>query len=175
MRYISFAENLALITVDGTVKYQFRNGTLDLGSGNEIVPDLSGTNASSKLFDFSGTFGDTSSDLARAGQGYLFWQSPIITSATALSNSKHYKVVNGSIVYSNQTYTAGERFYCISGTTSFTGSGTVCFDVPQEYYVPKEVNTRKESFKKIHLAKGDEATWNEGIFGAPAENPADVS
>lgn len=175
MRYISYAKNLALITVDGTVKYQFRNGVLDLGSGAEIVPDLSGTNPSSKLFDFSGTFGDTSSDLAKAGQGYIFWQSPVITSSTALSNNKHYRVVNGSIVYNNQTYTVGERFFCVSGTTAFTGTGSVCFDVPQEYYTPDEMSFRKESFKKIHLIKGDEASWSDGIWGASAENPADVS
>lgn len=174
MRYISYAQNLALITVDGTVKYKFRNGVLDLGAGVVIDPDLSGV-ASSKLFDFSSTFGDTSTSLARAGQGYLFWEAPIFTNSTALSNNKHYKVITGSIVYNNATYTVGDRFFCVSGTTAFTGSGSVALDVPQEYYIPNEVSFRKESFKKIHLIKGDEASWSDGIWGAAAENPADTN
>lgn len=174
MRYISYAKNLALTTVNGTVKYQFRNGVLDLGAGVVINPDLSGA-ASSKLFDFSATFGDTSTDLARAGQGYLFWEAPTFTNSTALSNSKHYKVILGTITYNNATYTVGDRFFCVSGTTAFTGTGTVALDVPQEYFVPDEMNFRKESFKKIHLIKGDEASWSEGIWGAPAEDPKDVN
>lgn len=176
MRYISHNRNLALVTVDGTVKYLFRNGVLDLGSGNEIQPDLSGV-ATSKLFDFSGTpwNADDTSDLTKCGLGWMFWESEIEAASSitidATPAGQAYKVTTGPVVYNSTTYQTGERFLSVTGQTTCSGAGYVCPDIPPEYYVPDEVQFRKENFKVKHLAKGNETAWSEDTYGAPAQEP----
>jgi len=173
MRYISNIKNLALCSVDGTVLYQFYHGVLDLGVGVTITPNFSGAN-SVKMFDFSTYFGATAdTDIKKAGQGFLFWEAPILTHTDALTAvpPTYYRVLLGPATYHSVTYSTGDRFVTISGTTAWTGAGLVCIDVPQEYYIPDEVQFRKESFKKLNLIKGTEAAWSEDTWGAPAVDP----
>lgn len=172
MRYISYIKSLALKTLDGTTKYQFRNGVLDLGSGNTINPDAAGPN-NSKLHNYASYFGSGASTAAKqAGETYLYWESPLIAVGGTLTVGTWYKVLNKPATYNGVQYPVGSRFLCVTGVTVHSGTGSsVCVDVPAEYYIPDEVNTRKESFKKLNLIKGSEAVFNEDIYGAAAVTP----
>ncbi len=171
MRYVSHIKNLALLTVDGTVKYQFRMGVLDLGAGNTINPDAAGAN-NSKLHNFATYFGSAADTAAKqAGETFLYWQSPIIAAGGAIVAGNYYKVLNKAITYNGQSLEVGSRFLCVTGVLVHSGAGSVCLDVPAEYYTPDEMQFRKESFKKLNLIKGSEAGFSNDIYGVAAATP----
>lgn len=166
MRYVSAAKGLVLITKDGTHKYTFKKGVLDLGSV-AIVPDLAGADNSA----LQNPYPAAGSDLGKVGKDVLFWESPELLAATAIVVGNYYRVIRGSIVHDGVTYKAGgpgARFKAT--TTSFTGTGVIGLDVPAIFYYEEDVNYRKENFKINNLAYGDESAWDDSVFTGTAQS-----
>jgi len=167
MRYVSAAKGLVLITKDGTHKYTFKNGVLDLGSGVAIVPDLAGADTSA----LQNPYPTAGSDLGKVGKDVLFWESPELLAATAIVVGNYYRVIRGTIVHSGVTYKAGgpgARFKATA--TAFTGTGVIGLDVPAIFYKEEDDNDRKEHFKINNLVHGDESTWDDSTFTGTAQS-----
>lgn len=174
MRYVHKHGRGALIAVDGTVLWQGNtkliwednflvvgSTTTNVGAGNAIVPDFTNT-VNSKKYQTLYPAGAT--DLEKVGLGIDFWEAPTLLQADAVVAGVWYKVLTGTVTNNNITYGKGARFKAVG--TSFTGTGSICRDVPEEWYKPDEHNMRSEAFKLNNLERGDESSWNEQTWGS---------
>lgn len=190
MRYRAYKSSLALITQDGTVKYQFKNYLLDTGA-NPIDPDLAGTDPKSVMQDIysSGT------DLEKVGQGIvsgdyrLFIEAPLIIEAGTLdngSNGPYYEIVVGPVDLTAAAYLG--KYALIYPLNAFdptnAGPGTV-IRVVTDITVPAgndvwartfppglkldepDHDMRGEHFVINNLSSHkDESAWDPQTFGA---------
>ncbi len=169
MRYISQYQRLDLIAIDGTILHRFKNGVLQIGdptlntAGNVIPVTFV---ASKDSLNYTNLYPALGTDIQRAGLGNIFWEAPPLTNAATLTVNAYYKVLTGSVTYKTVVYKAGDVFQCVTGTTAFTGSGTIALDVPHEYKTSIETNFRSQNFVDDHLAIGDESSWDEQNWGA---------
>lgn len=190
MRYIAIKESLALLSSSGVIKYQFKNGELTIGTstgtgaGNEIVPDLANTNpdlAMQTLFPAGGT------DLAKVGQGDIFFQAPPITSTGTLASGSYYEIISGTADLTNAAYvgkytlilpsqlptgqlTTAPKSTVIKATAAITvpaDGSTWALSLSPRYLDDEEHNLRAEFFITNNLSTfKDESSWDEATYGA---------
>lgn len=200
MRYRSiFSNNLRLLAVSGTAKYEFKNGVLTVGTatgtgaGNEIVPDLSGTNPDSKmqtLYPSGGT------DLAKVGQGTLFIQAPPIIAAGTLTSGSYYEIISGHADLTDAAYAT--KFTAVlplnyNGTKASTGfvlKATANITVPAAsatqtatwaltpnpaLLADQDHDFRPEMFKRLNLSTfKDESAFDPATKSSTTKDPKTV-
>ena len=133
--------------VEGEVGFNRYEGT-GLGSLNKVDND-----------------GDALAALVNGYAGTYFEAPELVNTATLVVGA-WYEVLRGTATYKGTTYSRGEKFKVVSGTTSFTGSGTIALSLYP--LVNPYTDMTAEHFKIKNLMNGDESTdyWNvtEGGF-----------
>ena len=189
MRYIAIDDSLVLLAASGKPKYEFKNGVLVVGTptgtgaGNEIVPDLSGTDLDSKMMTLYPTAG---TDLGKVGLDENFFQAPPIVAAGTLASGEYYELIAGTADLTNAAYagkytlvspasmpTASLKFVSggivIKATASITvpaGSATWAKSLPMRHYDPKHLDERAEHFQLNNLsAFKDESVYSPAAYG----------
>lgn len=190
MRYIAIDDGLALLSASGSVKYQFKNGVLTIGTatgvgaGNEIVPDLANTNPDVAMQTL---FPAGANDLAKVGQGEVFFQAPPITSTGTLASGSYYTIIGGTADLTNAAYVGKYTLVLPSQVptgqlaTAYKGlviKATAAITVPADgstwaialsprYLDDQEHNLRSESFITNNLSTfKDESSWDEAAYGS---------
>jgi hypothetical protein len=189
MRYIAIDDSLVLLAASGKPKYEFKNGVLQVGTptgtgaGNEIVPDLAGTDLDSKMATLYPTAG---TDLGKVGEAKLFFQAPPIVAAGTLTSGEYYELIAGTADLTNAAYvgkytlvspasmpTASLKFVSggivIKATANITvpaGSATWAKSLPISEYDPKHLDERAEHFQLNNLsAFKDESVYSPANYG----------
>lgn len=189
MRYIGIDDNLVLLAASGKPKYQFSNGVLQVGTatgtgaGNEIVPDLAGTDLDSKMTTLYATAG---TDLGKVGLDKIFFEAPPIVAAGTLASGSYYELIGGTVDLTDAAYvgkytlispatvpTAGLKFISggqvIKATAAITvpaGSATWAKTLPMANYDPKHLDERAEAFQINNLsAFKDETVYSQANYG----------
>lgn len=190
MRYIAIDDGLALLTASGSVKYQFKNGVLTIGTatgtgaGNEIVPDLANADPDVAMQTL---FPAGANDLAKVGQGDIFYQAPPITSAGTLASGSYYTIIGGTADLTNAAYVGKYTLVLPSQVptgqlaTAYKGlviKATAAITVPADgstwaislsprYLDDQEHNLRSEFFITNNLSTfKDESSWDEAAYGS---------
>jgi hypothetical protein len=190
MRYIAIDDGLALLTASGSVKYQFKNGVLTIGTatgtgaGNEIVPDLANTDPDVAMQTL---FPAGANDFAKVGQGDIFYQAPPITSAGTLASGSYYTIIGGTADLTNAAYVGKYTLVLPSQVptgqlaTAYKGlviKATAAITVPADgstwaislsprYLDDQEHNLRSEFFITNNLSTfKDESSWDEAAYGS---------
>ena len=189
MRYIAIDDSLVLLAASGKPKYEFKNGVLQVGTatgtgaGNEIVPDLAGTDLDSKMATL---YAAGATDLAKVGLDELFFQAPPIIAAGTLASGEYYELISGTADLSNAAYvgkytlvspaslpTASLKFVSggivIKATASITvpaGSAVWAKSLPMRHYDPKHLDGRAEHFQLNNLSGfKDESVYSPANYG----------
>lgn len=189
MRYRSLASRQALLAQDGSAKYTFKNYSLIVGTptgtgaGNEIVPDLAGTDPASamqELYPAGGT------DLQKVGKDTLFIEAPPITAAGTLADTLYYELIEGSADLSDAAYVGNyavvlPQNYCgtkagpgliikvdnVAGITVPADGSTWALTFSPAYLTEEEFDYRCEYFKINNLsAYKDESAWDPTTWDA---------
>jgi hypothetical protein len=195
MRYISHIDSLVLLSASGKIKYQFQNGRLVIGSetatgaGNEIVPDLAGTDPDSRMMIVNPS-GATA--IEQVGQGTQFFQAPPIIAAGTLALGSYYKLIGGTADLTGASYAT--RFdlvlpdqliqadladlplgTVIRVTTAITvpaGTAVWALEVPISLLDSRDHDTRSENFIINNLSSfKDESSWDSKAYGARNKDP----
>lgn len=189
MRYIGIDDNLVLLAASGKPKYQFTNGVLVVGTatgtgaGNEVVPDLAGTDLDSKMATLYAT---AATDLEKVGLDKIFYAAPPIVAAGTLASGTYYELIAGTADLTDAAYagkytlvspgsipTANLKFIApsvvIKATASITvpaGSATWAKSLPMAQYDPRELDERIEAFQINNLsAFKDESVYSPAAYG----------
>lgn len=108
--------------------------------------------------DYSG------SALTEPLEGYkgLFFEAPELDNSATLIEGALYEVLSAPVIYDGTTYSAGERFTVVAGTTSFTGAGTVALSILT--LENKGCHFTKQAFEIQHLITPNDTIghWNYG-------------
>lgn len=195
MRYIAIEDSLVLLAASGKPKYQFKNGVLQVGTatgtgaGNEIVPDLSGTDLDSKMQNLYPTAG---SDLGKVGLGALFFQAPPIVAAGTLASGSYYTLLSGTVDLTGANYAGKYTLvlpsqvpsgdltefpigYVIKATAAITvpaGDATWSLALEPRWLEDNEHNLRSEYFVVNELTTfKDESSWNSKTYSARTKDP----
>lgn len=189
MRYIAIDDSLVLLAASGKPKYQFANGVLQVGTptgtgaGNEIVPDLAGTDLDSKMTTLYAT---GATDLAKVGLDKTFFEAPPIVAAGTLASGSYYELISGTADLTNAAYvgkytlvspasipTGSLKFISggvvLKATAAITvpaGSATWAKSLPMSEYDPKHLDERAENFILNNLsAFKDESVYSPANYG----------
>jgi hypothetical protein len=195
MRYISHIDSLTLLATSGKVKYQFQNGLLVIGSetgtgaGNEIVPDLAGTDPDSKMMILNAA---GSTDLEKVGLNTQFWAAPPIVAAGTLASGSYYELIGGTVDLTGANYVGkydlilpdqliqadltdlplGTVIKATAAITVPAGTAKWALEVPIAYLDSKEHNLRSENFIINNLSSfKDESSWDNKAYGARTKDP----
>lgn len=195
MRYISHIDSLALFAAGGKIKYQFKNGVLVIGSetgtgaGNEIVPDLAGTDPDSKMMILNAA---GSTDLEKVGLTTQFFQAPPIIALGTLASGSYYVLLSGTadltganyvgkfdLILSDQLIQAdiadlpiGTVIKATAAITVPAGTAKWALEVPIALLDSKEHNLRSENFIINNLSSfKDESSWDNKAYGARTKDP----
>lgn len=167
MRYISKNQDFPLLFDTGNVTppvndpqpkaaYKFFRGELIVGD-----PTTDGTN---NEIDFDALMDiiPTASGNDAKGLNSYFWEAPYLDENATLEVGKYYKVILAPVTYDSVELEEHDVFLCVSGTTSFTGSGTVALELDPVYWTTTELNQRANAYKLANLSSAqDEASWND--------------
>lgn len=197
MRYRSILNhNLRLLAVSGTAKYEFKNGVLIVGdptltgAGNEIDPDLAGTNPDSKM---QVLYAAGATDLEKVGLDTLFIEAPPIVAAGTLASGEYYELVSGHADLTDAAY-AGlfdavlpVNFNGEKASTGFVLKATGAITVPAVSatqtatwaLIPgagsiadQDHDFRPEMFKRIHLSSfKDESAYDPATKSSTTKDP----
>lgn len=199
MRYIAIDDSLVLLAASGKPKYEFKNGVLQVGTatgtgaGNEIVPDLSGTNLDSQMATLYPTAG---TDLGKVGLDQIFFAAPPIAAngTNQLAANSYYELLSGSPNLSAGTYpanitlvepgvlTAGDLQAAYPGIIIKTGGSafappsaagvTWALALPIRLQDPKHLNERSENFQINNLsAYKDESSYDNAAMTSRTKDP----
>lgn len=173
MRYTSAAPRLDIVSTNGSVLHRFYNNVLvigdpTLGTAGNVIP--ANTGLTDPNLDYMIVVPGGATDLDKIGRNVTFWETPVLTNAATLVAGSWYQVLSATITYMTVVYYPGQFFQCVTGNLSFTGSGTICLDIPHEYKKEKEHNQRSQSFAIDHLAVGDESSWFDPDYGATLDS-----
>jgi hypothetical protein len=195
MRYIAIDDSLVLLAASGKPKYQFKNGVLQVGTatgtgaGNEIVPDLAGTDLDSKMQTLYPT---GATDLAKVGLDEIFFQAPPIVAAGTLASGSYYTLLSGTadltganyagkytLVFPSQVPSADltdfPLGYVIKATAAITvpaGDATWALSLTPRWLDDQEHNLRSEAFIMNELTTfKDESSWNSKTYAARTKDP----
>lgn len=197
MRYRSILNhNLRLLAVSGTAKYEFKNGVLIVGdptltgAGNEIEPDLAGTNPDSKM---QVLYAAGATDPEKVGLGTLFIAAPPIAAAGTLASGEYYELVSGHADLTDAAYAGlfdavlpvnynGEK-----ASTGFVLKATGAITVPAASATQTAVwalvpgaagladqdhDFRPEMFKRLHTSSfKDESAYDPATKGSTTKDP----
>lgn len=195
MRYIAIDDSLALLAASGKPKYQFKNGVLQVGTatgtgaGNEIVPDLSGTDLDSKMATL---YPNAGTDLGKVGLGEIFFQAPPIVAAGTLASGSYYTLLSGTVDLTGANYTGKYTLvlpsqvpsadltefpigYVIKATAAITvpaGDATWALSLEPRWLDDQEHNLRSENFIAEQLTTfKDESSWNGKTYSSRIKDP----
>lgn len=195
MRYIAIDDSLVLLAASGKGKYQFKNGVLQIGTatgtgaGNEIVPDLAGTDLDSKMQNLYPTAG---TDLGKVGLGQTFFQAPPIVAAGTLASGSYYTLLSGTADLTGANYVGKYTLvlpsqvpsldladfplgFVIKATAAITvpaGDATWALSLEPRWLDDQEHNLRSESFIMNELTTfKDESSWNGKTYSARIKDP----
>ena len=195
MRYISHIESLTLLATSGKIKYQFKNGVLVIGSetgtgaGNEIVPDLAGTDPDSKMMILNAA---GATDLEKVGLTAQFFQAPPIVAEGTLASGSYYELLSGTADLTGANYTGkfdlilpdqliqadltdlpiGTVIKATAAITVPAGTAKWALTVPIALLDSKEHNLRSENFIINNLSSvKDESSWDNKAYGARTKDP----
>jgi hypothetical protein len=195
MRYIAIDDSLTLLAASGKIKYQFKNGVLQIGTptgtgaGNEIVPDLAGTDLDSKMQTL---YPAGATDLAKVGLDEIFFQAPPIVAAGTLASGSYYTLLSGTADLTGANYTGKYTLvlpsqvpsldladfplgFVIKATAAITvpaGDATWALSLTPRYLDDQEHNLRSEAFIMNELTTfKDESSWNGKTYSARTKDP----
>lgn len=195
MRYIAIEDSLTLLAASGKIKYQFKNGVLQVGTatgtgaGNEIVPDLSGTDLDSKMQTLYASAG---TDLGKVGLDEIFFQAPPIVAAGTLASGSYYTLLSGTADLTGANYSGKYTLvlpsqvpsldltdfplgYVIKATAAITvpaGDATWSLALSPRWLEDNEHNLRSEAFIMNELTTfKDESSWNSKTYSARTKDP----
>jgi hypothetical protein len=195
MRYIAIDDSLALLAASGKVKYQFKNGVLQIGTptgsgaGNEIVPDLSSTDLDSKM---QVLYPSAGSDPGKVGLGELFFTAPPIVASGTLASGSYYQLLSGTADLTNAAYVGKYTLvlpsqvpsldlvdfplgFVIKATSAITvpaGDATWALALAPRWLDDQEHNLRSEHFIINELTTfKDESSWNSKTYSARTKDP----
>lgn len=189
MRYIGIDDNLVLLAASGKPKYQFTNGVLIVGTatgtgaGNEVVPDLAGTDLDSRMATL---YPNAGTDLGKVGLDALFYAAPPIVAAGTLASGSYFELIGGTVDLTDAAYagkytlvspgsipTANLKFIApsvvIKATAAITvpaGSAVWARSLPMAQYDPRELDERIEAFQINNLSGfKDESVYSPAAYG----------
>lgn len=195
MRYIAIDDSLTLLAASGKIKYQFKNGVLQVGTptgtgaGNEIDPDLTGTDLDSQmavLYPSGGTA------LAKVGLDSIFFAAPPIVAAGTLASGSYYRLLSGTVDLTGANYTGKFTLvlpsqvpsadltefplgYVIKATAAITvpaGDATWALSLTPRFLEDQEHNMRSEHFIINELTTfKDESSWNDKTYSSRIKDP----
>lgn len=195
MRYIAIDDSLTLLAASGKIKYQFKNGVLQIGTptgsgaGEEIVPDLSGTDLDSKMATL---YPDASTDLGKVGLDELFFEAPPLVDGDTLAQDSYYVLLAGTadltdaayvgnytLVLPSQTPTAdltdfplGYVIKATSNITIPTSDAVWALSLTPRYLDDQEHNLRSEYFIINELTTfKDESSWDAKKYSSRTKDP----
>jgi len=195
MRYIAIDDSLTLLAASGKIKYQFKNGVLQVGTatgtgaGNEIVPDLAGTDLDSKMQTL---YPAGATDLAKVGLDEIFFQAPPIVAAGTLASGSYYTLLSGTADLTGANYAGKYTLvlpsqvpsldladfplgFVIKATAAITvpaGDATWALSLTPRYLDDQEHNLRSEAFIMNELTTfKDESSWNAKTYSARTKDP----
>lgn len=195
MRYIAIDDSLVLLAASGKPKYQFKNGVLQIGTatgtgaGNEIVPDLTGTDLDSKMME---TYPAGANALEKVGLNSIFFEAPPIIAAGTLALGKYYQLLSGTADLTGANYTGKFTLvlpsqvpsvdltdfplgYVIKVTSAITvpaGDATWALALEPRWLDDQEHNLRSESFIINELTTfKDESSWNGKTYSSRIKDP----
>lgn len=195
MRYIAIDDSLALLAASGKAKYTFKNGVLQIGTatgtgaGNEIVPDLAGTDLDSKMQNL---YPAGANALEQVGLNSLFFQAPPIVAAGTLASGSYYVLLSGTADLTGANYTGKYTLvlpsqvpsldltdfplgFVIKATAAITvpaGDATWALSLPPRYLDDQEHNLRSEHFIVNELTTfKDESSWNGKTYSSRIKDP----
>lgn len=200
MRYIAIDDSLALLAVSGKAKYTFKNGVLQIGTatgtgaGNEIVPDLTGTDLDSKMQTpyTSAAVDPAVNALERVGLNNTFFQAPPIVAAGTLASGSYYTLLSGTADLTGANYAGKYTLvlpsqvpsldltdfplgFVIKATAAITvpaGDATWALALQPRWLDDQEHNLRSEHFIVNELTTfKDESSWNGKTYSSRIKDP----
>ena len=195
MRYIAIDDSLALLAASGKAKYTFKNGVLQIGTatgtgaGNEIVPDLTGTDLDSKMQTL---YPAGASELEKVGLNNLFFQAPPIIAAGTLASGSYYTLLSGTADLTGANYAGKYTLvlpsqvpsldltdfplgFVIKATAAITvpaGDATWALALQPRWLDDQEHNLRSEHFIVNELTTfKDESSWNGKTYSSRIKDP----
>lgn len=195
MRYIAIDDSLALLAASGKAKYTFKNGVLQIGTatgtgaGNEIVPDLTGTDLDSKMQTL---YPAGASELEKVGLNNLFFQAPPIVAAGTLASGSYYTLLSGTADLTGANYAGKYTLvlpsqvpsldltdfplgFVIKATAAITvpaGDATWALALQPRWLDDQEHNLRSEHFIVNELTTfKDESSWNGKTYSSRIKDP----
>lgn len=195
MRYIAIDDSLALLAASGKAKYTFKNGVLQIGTatgtgaGNEIVPDLTGTDLDSKMQTL---YPAGASELEKVGLNNLFFQAPPIIAAGTLASGSYYTLLSGTADLTGANYAGKYTLvlpsqvpsldltdfplgFVIKATAAITvpaGDATWALALQPRWLEDQEHNLRSEHFIVNELTTfKDESSWNGKTYSSRIKDP----
>lgn len=195
MRYIAIDDSLTLLAASGKIKYQFKNGVLQVGTatgtgaGNEIVPDLSGTDLDSKMATL---YPNAATELGKVGLDEIFFQAPPIVAAGTLASGSYYTLLSGTADLTGANYAGKFTLvlpsqvpsadltdfpigFVIKATAAITvpaGDATWALSLTPRFLDDQEHNLRSENFIINELTTfKDESSWNGKTYSSRIKDP----
>lgn len=195
MRYIAIDDSLTLLAASGKIKYQFKNGVLQVGTatgtgaGNEIDPDLTGTDLDSQM---AVLYPSGATALAKVGLDSIFFAAPPIIAAGTLASGSYYTLLSGTVDLTGANYTGKYTLvlpsqvpsadltefplgYVIKATAAITvpaGDATWALALTPRFLEDNEHNMRSEAFIQNELTTfKDESSWNGKTYSSRIKDP----